>query len=165
MKKTGKILGIIGSVVVLLLGVVMAITPYSFNMTYGSYSSESATFGGDFYTDIYKAVDNGMENIEWSLKGLGNTVVFACGLIIFALGTIALLYFIAKPVVNYTSPATNSSAPVNNYLSQLEHNQEEFSGNVNEIKTYKELLDQGAITQEQFEQKKKELLGFGENNV
>ena len=58
---------------------------------------------------------------------------------------------------------------INNLLIERQENkvaaapivrQETFSGNAAELKQYKELLDAGIITQEEFDAKKKQLLGL-----
>ena len=69
---------------------------------------------------------------------------FWCG---FFLGIIALIVAACKPAVN----ATQSYAPVP---------VQPQASDADELKTYKELLDSGAITQEEYEAKKKQLLNI-----
>ena len=45
-------------------------------------------------------------------------------------------------------------------ISKVEHKKEDNYDSMNELKKYKKLLDDGIITQEEFDAKKRQLLGL-----
>ena len=94
-------------------------------------------FGFVFGFACYKIIED---------KGYDNANTWAiCG---FFFGIIALILALAKPNIRQQSEMLDAMRGVN----------QKAASPADEILKYKELLDQGIITQEEFDKKKKELL-------
>ena len=65
--------------------------------------------------------------------------------------------FIYKKLIDYAKLITSTLANMQAQVQNSEHN--DVVSSADEIKKYKELLDSGAITQEEYDTKKKQLLG------
>lgn len=160
------------TIVLLALGALMVITGIVFLVKSGashtgyaggvSRASTSIKFGADFYTesaqytglaanavcDLYKIVGQAI-GIFFMFAG----AMDVCLTLLFSKVEIALPKLEKKPVVNATAVA---NVP---YVQPVAENQNTTSNVDAELKQYKELLDSGIITQEEFNAKSKQLLG------
>ena len=113
-------------------------------------------YNGDAYTGIQHAVADAADNVSTLGRGLQNTIedayIFA-GLFVLFIGLYMLGVTFAtmnKEVKKQTEvQAASASITVPSEISVLQN-----------IEKYKKLLDVGAITQEEFDAKKSQLLGF-----
>ena len=155
MKKASIILRIISSSLLILLGVVLMIYNGGGWNFVGS-NVANKTYNGDAYTGIQNAVAGTANNVFMIGSGLQNTIedayIFA-GLFVLFIGLYMLGVTFAsmnKEVKKQTEVQTASaSIAVPSEISVLQN-----------IEKYKKLLDVGAITQEEFDAKKSQLLGF-----
>ena len=115
-------------------------------------ATNSSTYKGDFYTDISQCVHGGV------------------GLTLMCIGTFFVLYFIVQNIKcsNSTEESAiqikknDNNAEMISNLDKKEKTQKTDSFSmeqVNELKQYKELLDQGVITEEEFQKKKMQIIG------
>ncbi len=74
-------------------------------------------------------------------------------------GCVLLLVLVAIIFIGFIK-RSNSFVPKNEITPDAINNSQQTPTNADELKKFKELLDMGAITQEEFDQKKKELLGL-----
>ena len=153
MKKTGFIIKLIASIAIIILGIIVMMMGTFNNAAYyyGVYTSYEY-YGGDAYTGIQQAVADTSKNVD-RLGDLicsvtNNTYLYA-GLIIIALG----IYMIGNTFANFEleKKETPKVEPVVN------PSQDDV---LSTITKFKELLDAGAITQEEFDAKKKEMLNI-----
>lgn len=135
---------IAASGLIILIGVILAINGINYNsaFNYSGIRTDDKAYGGDAYTGIQNAV----ADVSFNVKELGESFEnFFCylylfiGLIVFALG----VYLFACTLCTY------ERAPKKDKEDELVT-----------VVRYKDLLDQGVITQEEFDAKKKQLLGL-----
>ncbi len=104
MAKNKKLIGIIASGVVLLLGLIMMIVGFSAKseVYYGGTYTSSASFGADFYTYQHEATANAANNINSlgnAVEDLGDvmaTVIVAIAFLIIAIGLVSMAYFLTR---------------------------------------------------------------------
>ena len=80
----------------------------------------------------------------------------------FSIGTTFLILLFILVVIIFVSfiKRSNSVVPKKEIQPQQVINNVQETSNADELKKYKDLLDSGVITQEEFDQKKKQLLGL-----
>lgn len=102
--------------------------------------------------------------IEWIRYGYFSNLEGVWASMVLTLAEIAGLFFTGMWLSETMAPATNSLngySPFNtNVDSAMPADDSELIGGADRIRMYKELLDSGIITQEEFEQKKKQILGL-----
>ena len=74
-------------------------------------------------------------------------------------GCVLLLILVAIIFIGFIK-RSNSFSPKKEITPDVINNPEQTPTNADELKKFKELLDMGAISQEEYDQKKKELLGL-----
>lgn len=144
--------------IISLIGVAVGVVVIIFGLTvldsfYGTWSDSSVSFGGDFYTYVYKAAARAGNNVS----NLGDMLEKAFGFVLIAMGMFDICYFglkfadclpeefaiPAKPAAPAASaePAASvaPAAPVSSEAT---------------LDELQELLDMGVITQEEFDAKK-----------
>lgn len=96
-----------------------------------------------------------------SISAVALTITLLQGISISTSSGRISFYFIEKPKEIHKEISTliiNRQSKINFNASTLK--QETPQSNADELKKYKDLLDNGVITQEEFDQKKKQLLGL-----
>lgn len=144
MKKTGFIMRIVAAGLIILFGAIIAINGLdgSSGFYYSGTWTSDKTYGGDAYTGI----QNSVADVSGNVSELGDAFEYFfdelfmwSGFVILSLG----VYLLACTFYTY------ERAPKKATEDELVT-----------IGKYKELLDQGIITQEEFDVKKKQLLGL-----
>ena len=166
MKKAYKmiinIVGVIAGLIILLYGLT-SLSPNS-----GSYI-RSNIYGGDAYTGIQNAAADTGNNV----RIVGNDIIKGIGMLEIGMGLFISLYS-GNQLVECFDDNVNIEKHVKQVEKPIEKKQEEKpikkeeivetkvveeTPIEKEIKEYKELLDMGAITQEEFDLKKKQIEG------
>ena len=96
---------------------------------------------------------------EPSIKGIWNEILteeivatsFPCALYLFCLVAIVVISIAKRSTIITGIPSKKEKTVINNIQE---------TSNADELKKYKDLLESGAITQEEFDAKKKQLLGL-----
>lgn len=135
MKKI-SIVGVVIGVLTVIVGIIVL------NMYTGS-NPTSTSFGADFYTYIYRATRIAASNIN----DLGKILCCGLGFVLISMGLTEICVFLLMMKKNTQQPVTNYSPVIP--LS-----------NADELLKFKNLLDDGYISQEEFEAKKKQLLSL-----
>lgn len=165
MKKKSTVIKVISSALIIALGLVVIILGKSNDYTFfcrSVYTSDQ-TYGGDAYTGIQNAVADVSYNVSEIGEALQDysenvqpIVATLGGILIMLVGTYLLGSSIAgiekeKTVVTAPDTAANAApaAPVTNKSNE---------DTILMLSKYKSLLDSGALTQEEFDEKKKQLL-------
>ena len=98
-----------------------------------------------------------LENVTWyentSTMSLANLMLFLPMTGLLAIGVIEMVVYFVKKMKK--APVTESASDETETVEAAPKDT-----NIDELKKYKDLLDQGIITQEEFEEKKKQLLGL-----
>ena len=81
-------------------------------------------------------------------------------IVYYAIPEVLALLFAGFWIINESSGVIDSVSADSSDISMAIKTNDNEIGNADRIKTYKELLDSGVITKEEFEAKKKELLGL-----
>lgn len=175
------LIGVLVGAVAIIVGLVFI---FSSGTEMGNSSNRSITFGADFYTEMY-SVTNGIYNREYFLIKAVEHLGRGMGFAFLFFGVIDVLVFLkrligageaseggAKTAVSENvENAENAAAgadPQENGAAQEAADAgqgaeaAEISSDINipeELKANKALLDSGAITEEEFEAIKKDLLG------
>ena len=145
MKKASTIIKIIASALLFVWGIIIMFFGISDNTSfyfYGNYTANE-TYGGDAYTGIQNAAADTANNIS----ELGNAIDYSISKAYTWVGIIAMI------VALYLFACT---------LAKIEF-KKKASNDTDTLETltkYQELLNSGIITQEEFDAKKKQLLGF-----
>ena len=144
MKKTGFIMRIVAAGLIILFGAIIAFNGIAGNsgFYYTGQWTRSETYGGDAYTGIQNATADVSYNVAAfgvSLEYFFENLSVWCGFIVVALG----VYLLACTFYTY------ERAPKKAKEDELVT-----------IGKYKGFLDQGIITQEEFDAKKKQFLGL-----
>ena len=144
MKKTGFIIKLVAAGLIFAVGLLLMIfglegdTGFDY---YGNYVSHE-TYGGDAYTGIQNAIADSVSainNIGWAWNDTIEALYMWGGILIM----LAALFMVGCTLCNAEKfPAKAGNNPLSN------------------IAKYKELLDSGAITQEEFDTMKARLLGL-----
>lgn len=136
-------LGIIVGIIALVFGI---ITLTADPDRYAVGISNSVVFGSDYSTYTYaaeKATANNLEAVFDVLRIIQN----AFGYILIISGLLTIFNFTVKVIINVRDAAKDISA--NNTIQKQ-----------SELETLKKLFETGAITQDEYNNKKKEILGI-----
>lgn len=98
-----NLLGIIASILIFISGI------STYENADNIFVSSRMKFGADFYTEIYKQV----EQILAATRGTENAVYEVGGCLLMALGALSFCYF-ARPVVEFVISNKNDNKPVEN---------------------------------------------------
>ena len=151
MKVTSIVLRIIAAVMIMILGVVL-ITNQNFYMS--SSSTQYQYYGGDAYTGIQNAVADTSNNVRHLGDGLERAIGDAYKYTGF------LLAFIGLYLLGATFMSMNrqkQSQPIAQSVNSVGTPPVE-DPIVENLKKYKQLLDSGIITQEEYDEKRRQLL-------
>lgn len=153
-----KICYLLSGVVSTILGIVCYV------MNTGSYES-SETYGGDAYTGIQNAAAQTANNVQY----LTAAVKFGFGSVLLIAGFVLIIYALTSgkslpsPVKDKVGFSANTvPAPFAEKEASDTTNTVPVQGNVkySELEKYNELLNDGVISQEEFDAKKKQILGL-----
>ena len=145
MKKASAIIRIIASCLIFVVGIVIILAGVlGYGFYYYGYDTFYEFYGDDVATGIQHATAEISSNIKMTGYGLqhfvNNTYCYA-GILISLIG----IYLFALSLLGLKKEASSHSVYDSTFLN---------------IENYKKLLDKGIITQEEFEAKKKQLLGL-----
>ena len=168
MNKTSTIIKLIASALIIALGLVVMILGNNEDFTYdywGTYTSDQ-TYGGDAYTGIQNALADVSYNVselgycfEFYTETVHPIIGYIGGSLIMLIGTYmlgaSLKGFEKKKAKGAEAPDTAATA----YPTAPTANKSNEDA-IAMLSKYKALLDSGAITQEEFDAKKKQLLGL-----
>lgn len=141
-KMITSIIGMLSGVLSIILGFCMHCGGY--------YYTSLEKYGGDAYTGIQNAAAETSRNVY----GLGQCVESGFKFLLIVVGIIAICYFTFKlfdTIEGYKKSVTTNQPTTTNAPQ---------ASSVDEIKKLKDLLDMNAITQEEFDTKKKQILGL-----
>lgn len=131
---------------------------YGSGVSYTIGFNESTQFGTDYYTLMYKtnaaAANSAYATYQIVKMGLGNLLI-VLGIALLALSAYQIFKNIYKLIVPQ-NVIIQSSATINSEM-QSNKNNEDFQ---NELLILKNLFEAGAITEQEYEIKKKETLGL-----
>ncbi len=159
MKKTSSIIRMIASILIIVVGIVSLIVGVGSSSYYGY--TRSITYGGDAYTGIQNAAADTANNIAklgGDVSDHLNTIGMFAGIIVILAGVYMLALSLrdlelkkkAKEVpaeAEVAAPIDTPNEPVGSEDYMIE-----------KIEKYKKLLDAGAITEEEYDTKKKQIL-------
>ncbi len=151
MKKAEFVIKIIVSALFFILGLVVICIPMSGEFSYSYDHTFEETYGGDAYTGI----QNACADISRNVMRLGRIFEKAANWFFASLGIILVLisiYLLATAVGAYSK--TNIAAKKKESIWQSEEKAIEMLGN------YKKMLDNGMITEDEYNYQKNRLFGF-----
>lgn len=154
-----------------LLSMIFGIVVLCTYLPYGRWVSSGIKYGADYYTDSYEAMAATANNVQIVSKIL-IVIANAVGYLLIVAGLALMISFVVKLIATFENKKNVNGVVKEqtevtdevNFKREVENNASTARNvEVNEsiaefLKMYKELLDSGVITQEEFEKKKGEIL-------
>ena len=155
MKKASTIMRIIAASLVIVLGIFMMYFGFSGRYWYYGYWTDYEYYGGDAYTGIQQAAADTARNVDDLgdlVRNFANDTLKFSSILVVSVG----LYLLALAFrdIEKKKPVAAQAATVTVPVEQPKENE------IAQLEKYKALLDIGALTQEEFDAKKKQLLGL-----
>ena len=173
MKKSGFVLKLIASIAIMALGAIMFIVGISGGFNCYTYTTWHESYGGDDYTGIQNAVSDMSTNVELVggvIEDIACGFFFTLAIPVIGVGLYVLGSAISdKAMLNLTAAPQAPAAPVPQapayhppQAPAYQPPQAPASGRDHsaELAKYETLLARGIITQEEFEAKKRQILGM-----
>ncbi|MDD6311337.1 MAG: SHOCT domain-containing protein [Firmicutes bacterium] len=162
-KKTFNLLGVITGALSIVFGIVVIVLSRFHGNTY--YSDATITFGADYYTESYQAMAKTVNAVSSNTEALNHLLTvtgLGIGFLLIIIGLIAICKFgksmADAPVVLEAKPEPE---PQPEPEPEPQPEPERLTdGKIRKLQVLKKLYNDGRISQETFDAKKKEILGL-----
>lgn len=167
--KTFNLLGVITGALSIVFGIVVIVLSRFHGNTY--YSDATITFGADYYTESYQAMAKTVNAVSSNTEALNHLLTvtgLGFGFLLIIIGLIAICKFgksmADAPVVLEAKPEPEPQPKPEPQPEPEPEPQPEperlTDGKIRKLQVLKKLYNDGRISQETFDAKKKEILGL-----